>query len=154
MNRRAFLAGAVAAALAGLAGCSGGGSGNYARVTGVVTHNGTPVDGAKVTFVGTTETSSGGKDEFATTTDSNGNFAISGVGKLPGLPPGLYKVKIVKLTLKSGAKVPDDFDPLQLEMSGMGVNGLPKLYASTDSSKLSATLEPGKNTANFELKGS
>ena len=94
------------------------------------------------------------RDEFSTTTDSNGKYAISGVGKTPGIPPGLYKVVITKLNLKPGAKVPDEgFDALQLEMSGMGVNGLPKPYSDAATTKLSATLETGKNeNVNFDLK--
>jgi hypothetical protein len=153
MTRRWMARAAAFAVLAAMVGCSGGGSGNFARVSGTVMYNGNPVDGAKVVFVGTTE-SKGGRDEFSTSTDSNGKYVISGTGKVPGLPPGLYKVVITKLQMKAGAKVPEEgFDALQLEMSGMGTHALPKQYADASTTKLSATLEPGKNeNVNFELK--
>jgi len=139
--------------LLALAGCSGGGSGSFARVSGVVTHNGAPLEGARVTFVGTSE-SKEGHDEVSTTTDSSGKYVISGVGKRAGLAPGLYKVVVTKLIRKPGTSIPEDFDQTQLEMSGLGVNTLPKVYGSAETTKLSATLEPGKNEASFDLKGS
>jgi hypothetical protein len=154
MITRRWLARATGfAALLALAGCTGGGGGSYARVYGTVTHNGVPVDGAKVKFVGTTETQ-GGKDEFTTTTDSGGKYAISGVGDKPGIPPGRYKVVITKLSVKKGGAIPDDFDQTQLEMSGLGVNSLPKEYGDAGTTKLTATVEPGKNeNVNFDLTG-
>lgn len=79
---------------------------------------------------------------------------IAGYGKNPGIPPGLYKVAITKLQMKAGAKAPaEGFDSLQLEMSGLGVNQLPKQYSDANSSKLSATLNSGKNeNVDFDLK--
>src|SRR5438552_10223737 len=116
ITRRWLARTAAFAALVALTGCpGGGGSGNFARVTGTVTYNGAPVDGAKVKFVGTTETG-GARDEFTTTTDSSGKYMIAGVGKNPGIPPGLYKVVITKLTPKGKGNIPEDFDSTQLEM--------------------------------------
>ena len=154
MNLRNWRAPAlVIVPLVALVGCTGSGPGSFAHVSGVVSHNGTPVEGAKVKFVSTTEVS-GVFEEFATETDSNGKYLIAGVGKNPGIPPGRYKVVITKLTLKGGAKVPEDFDMTQLEMSGLGVNSLPKKYGDVTSTDLSATLESGKNeNVNFDLKG-
>jgi hypothetical protein len=141
-------------ALVALVGCSGGDSGSFARVSGIVTHSGNPIADAKVTFYGTTETAGQGRDEFSTLTDSSGKYVISGVGKNPGIPPGRYKVVVTKLTVKAGVNVPEDFDLTQLEMSGLGVSSLPKEYGSETTTKLSATLEPGKNeNVNFDLKG-
>jgi hypothetical protein len=149
---RATIVSAVIA-ISSLVGCSGQGSGDYARVSGVVTLNGDPVEGAKVTFVSTTE-ASGTRSEYATTTDSSGKYMIAAVGKNPGIPAGMYKVLVTKLVPKSGAKIPEDFDMTQLEMSGLGVNTLPKEYADFGTTKFSATLEPGKNeNVNFDLKG-
>lgn len=154
MNSRSWVARAVAVAtLVTLAGCSGKGPGDFAHVSGTVTHNGSPVEGAKVTFVNTTEVD-GVREQFSTETDSNGKYLIAGVGKNPGIPPGRYKVVITKLVLKSGFKAPEDFDSTQLEMSGLGVNGLPKEYGDVGTTKLSATLDSGKNgDVNFDLKG-
>ena len=143
----------LVAAVAALAGCSGQGSGDFATVSGAVTHNGSPVEEAKVLFVSTTEVN-GVAEQYSTTTDSSGKYMIGGSGDRPGIPPGRYKVVITKLRLKPGVQVPDDFDSLQLEMSGLGINTLPKEYSDVASTKLSAMLESGKNKdVNFDLKG-
>jgi len=141
--------------LAVLVGCSGNGPGNFAHVSGTVTQGGAPVEKAKITFISTTEVgTSGAKEQFATETDSAGKYMLAGYGKVPGLPPGMYKVTITKLTMKAGAKLPaEGFDTLQLEMSGLGVNNLPKDYSDPNVTKLSATLNSGKNeNVNFDLK--
>jgi len=147
LTRRWLVRTGSLAALVALVGCSGGGaSGDFARVSGTVNYKGSPVADAKVKFIGTTESKSGGKDEFTTQTDANGKYVISGTGKNPGIPPGLYKVVITKLQVKPGMKVPDEgFDATQLEMSGMGTNALPKIYGEPSTTKLSVTLETGKN---------
>lgn len=137
-------------ALTALIGCSGGKSG-LATVSGVVTQNGTPIDGAKVTFHSTVE-AGGKRDSFAALTDSSGKYLIAAVGKEPGIPPGLYKVTVAKLGIK-GSNLPEDYDAGQIEASGQGVNALPKDYELLATTKLSTTLEAGKNeNVNFDLK--
>jgi len=149
--------------LAWVVGCSQG-LGNFATVTGTVKFNGNPVDGAKVTFHGTTE-SEGKADIFVTTTDASGKYMIAGSGKNAGIPPGMYKVVIVKYNTKDGgAKLPEGIDQGQLDAmisdsGGAGgktgvINLLPKEYSSVGSTKLSVTVEPGKNEGkDFDLKG-
>jgi hypothetical protein len=142
-------------------GCSGEPDlGQFATVSGTVTHNGTPVDGAKVEFHGTTESAEGATDLFSAYTDSTGKYVISGVGKNPGIPPGLYKVVVTKYLGKKAAPG-EEYDPGQIEAQmsdGVGTspslrNLLPKEYASIDTTKLSATIEQGKNeNVNFDLK--
>ena len=152
--------GAAFLALAAAVGCSGGNDlGQFATVSGTVTHNGAPVDGAKVEFHGTTE-AEGKKDAFSSTTDSTGKYMIAGVGKNPGIPPGMYKVVVTKYQGKG--PMPEGYDPGQIEaqMSDGGggrpavINLLPKEYSTAGSTKLSATVEQGKNeNVNFDLKG-
>jgi hypothetical protein len=146
----------VAAAVS--SGCSGD-SGTFATVAGTVTLDGAPVGGAKVTFHGTTE-ADGKTDSFATTTDNNGNYVIAGVGKNPGIPPGLYQISITKYDAK-GFVASEGMDAGQLEamMSDQGsksagiLNLVPREYANPASSNLSARVEAGKNeNVNFELK--
>ena len=135
-----------------VAGCSGGAGGPYATVSGKVTHNGNPVEGAKVNFFSTVESSGQAGGSYSAMTDSSGKYVIAMIGEQPGIPPGMYKVTIVKLEIKGN--LPPDFDQGQLEASGMAKNMLPKDYESVMTTKLSATLEPGKNeNVNFELKG-
>ena len=153
----------VLIALVALVGCSGK-NGNFATVSGVVTQNGTPVEGAKVTFHSTVEVQGGKQMTYGTLTDSSGKYVISAVGKEPGIPPGMYKVTVMKFEGKGTISSPEEgMDAGQLEaaasdtgasVKGGAANLLPKEYATPGSSKLSATLEVGKNeNVNFDLKG-
>jgi len=139
-----------AALFVALPGCSGKG-GTFVTVSGIVKYNGNPVEGAKVKFVSTTE-SSGVKGDFASMTDSSGKYMVAG-GASGGITPGMYKVVITKLVAPSGkgSAKPEELDPTQLEMSGLGAHLLPKKYADPATSKFSVTVEPGKNEANFDL---
>jgi hypothetical protein len=150
----------LALSLALTSGCSGD-SGQFGTVSGTVTHNGVPVEGAKVEFHGTTEIQGGARDMFAATTDSNGKYMIAGVGKLPGIPPGMYQVAISKYNSK-GFVTGEGMDQGQLDAisSDQGPkaaglkNLLPKQYAIPGSSKLSAQIQAGKNeNVSFDLTG-
>jgi len=152
-------------ALAVLVGCSGDkATGPFATVSGTVTQGGAPVDGAKVEFHGTTEAAGGARDLFASTTDSSGKYMIAGVGKNAGIPPGMYKVVVTKYRTKSGEvlKAGEKVDEGQLaaQASDLGpaaaglINHLPKEFSSPSTTKLSATVQEGKNeNVNFDLKG-
>jgi hypothetical protein len=138
--------------LAALVGCSRGG-GTYATVSGTVTHNGVAVENAKVTFYSTAQIEGKPGVVASATTDSSGKYLLATVGKEPGIPPGMYKVTIVKLNEKLG-NLPKDFDAGQMEASGMARNLMPKDYENQNTTKLSVTLEAGKNEGkNFDLKG-
>ena len=139
-------------ALAVAIGCSGKGSGILATVSGRVTQDGAPLDGARVTFYSTTEVEGKPGGSYGALTDSNGKYLIATVGKELGIPPGMYKVTVTKLS--GGSNLPPDFDRGQLEAAGSAVNLLPKDYESLANTKLSATLQSGKNeNVDFELKG-
>jgi hypothetical protein len=86
-------------ALAALVGCSGGGSGSFSTISGVITHNGTPVDGARVTLHSTVEIEGKRGTSYAGLTDSSGKYLIAAVGKELAFP-GMYKVTITKLDQK------------------------------------------------------
>jgi len=143
--------------LIALAGCSRN-SGNFATVSGVITYKGTPVEGAKVTFHSTAQVDGKPGTVATVMTDSSGKYVIASAGKDPGIPPGMYKVTVTKL--KGGGNVPLDpavADPGQLEAAGAGggaLHELPPEYANVGITKLSVTLETGKNeNKNFDLKG-
>ena len=149
-------AGLLAAAAVG---CSKGGS--YATVSGVVTHNGTPVDGARVIFHPTTEVDGKVGTSFSSLTDSSGKYLIGATERSEGLPTGVYKVTVTKYDGKVPVSEAMDAGQLDAQMSDTGgaggkggpVNLLPKEYAQPGSTKLSATLDTGKNEVNFALKG-
>src|SRR5262245_52890388 len=114
-----------------LVGCSNkGGGGGLATVSGLVTQNGSPIDGAKVTFYSTVEVEGKKGGVFAAQTDSNGKYVIATVGKDPGIPAGLYKVTVAKLETQDGIVLGPDFDRGQLEASGHARNRLPASYES------------------------
>jgi hypothetical protein len=161
-SRRSLIQAAAFGALVTLVGCGSKG-GSFATVSGVVTHNNNPVEGAKVIFHSTTEVDGKAGPVFAAQTDSSGKYVIATAGKDPGIPPGLYKVTIVKY---EGGKAPntvDGMDAGQIDAQasdGLGAGGkgprnlLPSEYATPATTKLSATLEVGKNeNVNFALKG-
>jgi hypothetical protein len=143
-------------------GCSKGSSGAYGTAAGTVTLNSVAVDGARVEFHSTTETGDGKRDVFVTTTDSNGKYMLAAVGKNPGIPPGMYKVVITKTNQKdpNPNQGKEGFDQGQIDAASAAggstgfVNFLPKEYASVATTKLSATIQEGKNeNVNFDLKG-
>ncbi len=140
-------------AFVGVVGCNRAPTGNFATVSGTVTHNGAAVDGAKVTLYSTTEAEGKRGHNYAAITDSSGKYLIVGVGKDPGIPPGMYRVTITKSDIKM-SNLPKDFDAGQMEASGMAKNLLPKDYENVGTTKLSVTVEAGKNeNKNFDLKG-
>jgi len=133
-------------------GCSGGGGGSYATVSGVVTQNGAPLDGARIMFHSTVEAEGKRGNSYAGLTDSSGKYLIANVGKEPGLPPGMYKVTITKLDQKG--LPPEAMDQGMIDASGAAKNTLAKDYENPNTTKLSVTLEAGKNPdKNFDLKG-
>jgi hypothetical protein len=159
---RSLVAGIGCCVVVAAMGC--GGSGNFATVTGTVSHKGSPVDGAKVEFHATTQ-ESGKSYIFVTQTNSSGKYLISGVGERPGIPPGMYKVVITKYEGDIALTGPDggmDRGQLEAQISDLGgsapvqktiKNHLPSEYSSLDTSKLSTIVEAGKNeNVNFDLQ--
>jgi len=124
---------------------------NLATVSGVVTQGGAPLNGAKVTLHSTVQGEGVKGGVYSAQTDSSGKYLIATVGKEPGIPAGMYKVTVVKLD--AGSNLPEGFDAGQMEASGMAKNLLPKDYENPNTTKLSVTLEPGKNeNKNFDLQ--
>jgi len=151
-NNRLLPACVLISLLGTFAGCGSKESPN-ASVSGVVTDGGTPMDGVKVTFHSTVEVN-GKKNTYAAGTDSSGKYLIAAVGKDGGVPPGMYKVTVNKAAVKGGMKLPDDWDIGQAEASGMfQTTAAPKPYEAVNTTKLSVTIEPGKNEkVDFDIK--
>lgn len=143
--------------LAGIQGCSGGGGGggdpNGKVVTGTVTYNGSPVEGANVTFMSANASAFG-------LTDAAGKYQLTtATGEKVSL--GDYQVSIVKKESAAGADaggdepfneetyVPPDPDaPPPPEPKDL----LPARYADATTSELSATVTAdGENNFDFTL---
>lgn len=90
----------------GVAGCGKGPSLKTYPVTGTVTYNGKPLEGANVVYIGPNTDS----PRSSAVTDSEGRFSLTTyVGPqelLKGAVPGEYKVTVTKL--KAGAAAADD----------------------------------------------
>jgi len=144
--------------LAIIAGCGQGAGEGTSPVSGTVTQKGSPVEGAIVSFVPASE----GGENAVGVTDAAGKYILTTRKKDDGALPGQYKVSITKYdkpkeTAATSAPLPEG------ELSSPDYKGeapetppaknlLPSKYASSDTSGLSATVNSGPNTHNFELE--
>ena len=153
-------------ALITLVGCgSSSGFPKTYKVVGTVKLNGTPIDGAMVTFL-----SSEGKKNAVGSTNAKGEFKLSTFGPSDGALPGAYKVTISKIdrpaapapstpapgVIASGEISESYVPPTNSEGSpkrdSAPKNLLPVKYASDQTSGLIATVaENDQNKFDFEL---
>ncbi len=142
-----------------LAGCSrGNGFPPPVPVSGSVSYQGKPVDGASITFLA----GDGGGRSASGTTDSQGAFQLTTFSTSDGALPGDYTVTIAKMESKIGgdmdASNPDaDYNQM---MAAAGSNNLAKLqkailpekYADATKSGLKRSVVDGQaNEFAFEL---
>ncbi|MFH1920282.1 MAG: carboxypeptidase-like regulatory domain-containing protein [Planctomycetota bacterium] len=116
-----------------LAGC--GSSDGLATVKGKVTLNGQPLEGAIVEF----QPVIAGGAPSAGKTDANGRYELMYTFKTPGAMPGDHTVSI----RTGGTCFDDEGDEVERP------ERLPARYNSQ--TELNETVQPGKNTINFEL---
>ncbi len=112
---------------------------------GVVTLDGTPVEGATVTFVSETT------NYHATAiTDAQGKFALNAFPEKKGAVAGKYKVEVNKTVINGNtAETSGNSDGAVVNVSF----GLPKKYASIGTSGLVGEVpEKGTKELKFELK--
>jgi hypothetical protein len=136
-------------------GCAETGGGDHpdtAPVTGTVTYNGSPVEGATLTF----SPASGGYAALGLT-DASGNFTLKTPWGSEGAVPGSYKVAISKTAVEGAAageaeevemviEEPEKATPAKI------AEGLPEKYKSAATSELTAEVKAeGPNTFAFEL---
>jgi hypothetical protein len=110
------------------AGC---GSGAVLPVNGIVTWDGTPLDGAAVTFYPEEKAGTTGGSAL---TGTDGKFVIVGAKGQGGLVPGKYKVTVSKL--KGGGAVTDE-PVLAAVTEAEAKNDLPAIYSNPDKTILS-----------------
>ncbi len=126
-----------------LAGC-GGGSGRDLPDTvpgrGVVTLDGSPVEGASVTCI-----ADSGSYHATAVTDATGAFSLKAFPEKDGAIPGSYKVAINK-TIVGAAGGPADEPTVNVQL------GVPLKYARTRTSNLAITIpEAGVTDLKIEL---
>jgi len=138
-------------------GCGESGDGDRAdrvAVTGTVTYNGTPVEGATVAFVPQGADTAGATGR----TDASGRYELTTFEPGDGAVPGSYKVKIAKTVV---AGVPQGDVEVDLDASGAEdeapeaaevEQSLPDKYQNEETSGLTAEVTAdGDNEFSFEL---
>lgn len=129
----------------GLGGCTEKTSTNLVPVTGSVTMDGKPLEGASVTFVGTGSTPGLGGTGV---TDAAGNFEISHFRAGKGLEQGDYKVMISKLVMSDGSPIP----PGTLSIAELSTREmLPARYSDPGKTVLNATVVEGGDPVSLGL---
>ena len=127
---------------------------NTVPVSGTVTHNGQPVEGATVAFQ-----SAGGSRGAIGVTDAGGKYTLTTFESGDGAVPGAYQVKIFKYKIEiseaAADQESDDYvPPAEGEEAPQAENLLPPIYADPTTSGLTATVsESGDNTFDFPLEG-
>jgi hypothetical protein len=124
---------------------------------GVVTYNGAPLEGATVTFVPTAKEGGVAGDAI---TGPDGKFTVNSAGGA-GLPPGDYKVVIVKMQ-SSGFQgaTPEETQEKMMQMMMKGptkaqrTSAIPEQYGEAEKTPLKATVtdDPAKNQFEFTLQ--
>lgn len=106
-------------------------------VSGVVTHNGSPLDGATVTFK---PVSTDGKAAFGKT-DAEGKFSLTTFEGGDGAIPGEYNVTVVKMEVVESKAVSEDdpnYDPDYVEPEAKSL--IPEKYGNAADSGLTASV--------------
>jgi hypothetical protein len=161
---------AATAVVAMITGCSGGGSSDTVKVTGVIKYNGAAVAGAAVSFSPT-----GSGNAAAGRTDKEGKFTLTTFESEDGALPGDYTVTVSKAPVEQTSTVQVTAeDPgaayAAAEARGADLSGsgevrpgavaadtapqdlLPVKYKKVETSGLSAKVEKGKeNHFEFDL---
>lgn len=138
------------------AGCAKSGAKvkGLAPVSGVVTMQGTPVEGASVTFY----PEGGAGQAAAGTTDVMGKFQLTTLNANDGAKPGTYKVMVSKVQVTGdGATMSQEDQNKYIEQHGSppptkSENALPEKFANLTTTTLTATVsESGPNEFKFDL---
>ena len=145
-------------------GCGGGAEvPDTAPVSGVITLDGAPVEGANVTFTPSSQDPEA-KPAYGTT-DANGKYTLATTvpgGKADGAVPGKHRITVTKIKAAettdngSGEYGTDSYVPAGATGVPQEDTGpeyiVPQRYGSKGTSGLEATVEAsGENTFNFDL---
>lgn len=132
-----------------LSGCGGPALKDTVPVTGKVTHNGEPIEGAMVTFL-----PQGDHRAASGRTNASGIYKLTTLEPEDGAMPGPYRVSISK-TEVSASRGSDDEPPPSINPEWPPLTAtelVPVKYKHADSSGLTAEVSQGKNEINFELE--
>jgi hypothetical protein len=150
--------------LALVTGCGGDGLGTV-PVTGTVTLDGQPVEGATVTFTPASETA--GTDRSAVgLTDASGKYSLNATGGGEGAVPGTYSVTITKVEGHEAEAPAASQEEAMKKMQEQAAQGgsaalmpkptvmkhlLPEKYSAPGTSGFKAEVKSGSNVFDFPL---
>ena len=130
--------------------CSGCGeavsqSGTALPVTGTVTLDGKPIEGASLTFIPlTADQGQGGVGS----TDAAGKYEVTHFRTGKGLEPGEYRVAVSKLVMHDGSPIPaGTSSAADLNTK----NAIPPQFSDPNSTTLKATVASGGKPIDFAL---
>lgn len=155
MRNCALVLGCAALMMAAVFGCSRGGDGGPPRVpvTVTVTHNGSPVQGAHITFV-----PKGDGQAAYGVTSADGKTELSTQGERDGAMPGDYQVMVRKTETEGPERQVNSTEtgamPAGAEAmkSAQTRNLLPEKYSAIGTTDLQASVAAdGKNEFSFDL---
>jgi hypothetical protein len=141
---RIVLAGTLVFAAFGLIGCGGSGDG-LVPVTGTVTVDGQPGDGAAVAFVPKDGTPGNGGTALA---DASGKYEITTPQGKKGLAPGAYKVTVSYRRNPDGSAPDPNTPPIEAK----AVEWLPPKFSDRDKTELSATVAADAKSHDFTVQ--
>ena len=128
------------------AGCSGSNTPATAKVAGLVTYRGSPVDAATVIFA----PAAGGRPATAIT-DAQGRYELSTFGEKDGAVPGAYNATVIKTVIEGTVPKLTNDEIYELQRQGKPVpvaktkSVLPDKYGTANTSDLNVTVKPGDN---------
>lgn len=165
--RKAFCGRLVAAGAAALvAATMGCGGQRTVPIQAVFLYDGEPLADAGVSFVRVADSESPGRPAFGST-DSEGRAALTTYERNDGVPPGEYRVVVLKPPKQVAVQQAPEVNDLQsmVRASSMAYAGpsarpdhrrtvLPEVYADPGKTPLTCTVVPGQLEHRFELSSS
>ncbi|QDT55176.1 hypothetical protein Pan44_32180 [Caulifigura coniformis] len=125
-----------------ITGCGGSERPALVEVTGTVTLDGRPLEGAQVVLKPIKVDDPKFQRPARATTDAQGKFTPNAYGDAKGLPPGTYGVGVSKREVVG--KLPDNFNTENPALTPANFRLLvPKPYESPDTSNLEIEIAPG-----------
>lgn len=122
-----------------LCGCGDSVPRGGAEVSGSVTYNGEPLPDGSVVFYKGPETAGVGAI-------SGGQYAVRKSANSAGMEPGTYQVVIESWEVEPNSVTEEG------EIIVQGKTRIPESYGDVTKSGLTATVDPGNNVVNFDLK--